>query len=291
MDKADLEVVLFDSLDLQDWIKIVSGVYERHCGGMGAHEALMDFDASMEVGNIKPTHLVTLACLIQYLDNLETQVSISRGNQKVFDYIYNELGFHEYWGGGKNHVEPLTSTNVFNLWRIVESEKDMYAKNVENYFRRIYFHDRDLSSVSVSLVEAYYNVFDHANADGNAFSILQYDEISGRLHVAISDFGIGIVQSVRDFDGNVGSDSDAILKAIEDNFTVGSTGRNKGMGLGNILAPTDEALLVSHCGWVTINRGMAQGADYDFWYPGTLVCFDIDLSVMEKEEFLEEFSL
>lgn len=56
---------------------------------------------------------------------------------------------------GKNYVEAKTSRNVFNLWRIVESEKDLYAKKVEDYFKKRYFQNKDLSAISVSLVEAF----------------------------------------------------------------------------------------------------------------------------------------
>ena len=289
MKDSDIEIILFDSTEQRTWLKCLTEVYDQYSEGVTTSKAVLEFADSILVEDIRPFHLVTMACLIHYLDNIGKLVAISNSNQRVFDYIYNELGFYEYWSGGKNHVEAKSSLKVFNLWRIVENEKDVYAKNVENYFRQIYFHDKDLSAVSVSLVEAYYNVFDHAKANGNAFSIIQYDETNGRLIVAISDFGIGIAKSVRDFDGDICNDCDAILKAIEDNFTVGSTERNKGLGLGNILAPTDEALLVSHRGWVERKGLSSQTEECDFWFPGTLICFEMDLMGMENEEFIEEF--
>lgn len=89
--------------------------------------------------------------------------------------------------------------NIFNLWRIVESQKDLYAKNVELYFQNNFFRGKDLSAVSLSMVEAFYNVFDHAMAGGNAFSFIKYEKDKGKLLVAICDFGIGIAKSVRDF--------------------------------------------------------------------------------------------
>lgn len=54
-------------------------------------------------------------------------------------------------------------------------------------------------------------MFDHAKANGNAFSVLQYDEENAILYVAISDFGIGIAQSVRNFDERIKNDKDAIM--------------------------------------------------------------------------------
>lgn len=233
-----------------------------------------------------------MANIIHFTIDLGMHVGLYNTNQDVFNYIYNELSFYEYWNKGKNYVEAKTSRNVFNLWRIVESEKDLYAKKVEDYFKKRYFQNKDLSAISVSLVEAYYNVFDHAMANGNAFSLIQYDEDSSKLFVAISDFGKGISRTVRDYNTNICSDCDAILKAIEDRFTIQSTVRNKGFGLSNILAPTEEARIFSGNGLVYKSiDGSIRGYESDFSYPGTLIYYEIDLSKMETEELMEEFTL
>lgn len=138
----------------------------------------------------------------------------------------------EWW---KNHVDSV-SDNIFNLWRIIETEKDLYAKNVERYFKNNFFKGKDLSVISLSMIEAYYNVFDHAEANGNAFSLIKYDKDSELLHVAVCDFGKGIAKSVRDFTPDITNDKDALLKSIEADFTVGSKSHNKGKGLDNILS-------------------------------------------------------
>lgn len=76
---------------------------------------------------------------------------LASNNNAVDDYIYNELRFSEYWLGQKNHVEASHSPHIFNLWRIVDQEKDLYAKEVEQYFKNNYFQNKDLSSISLSL--------------------------------------------------------------------------------------------------------------------------------------------
>lgn len=210
-------------------------------------------------------------------------------NNEVSEYIYNDLRFSEYWRKGKNYVEATSHTSIFNLWRITEEEKDLYAKRIEEYLRRTYFANKDLSVVSVGLVEAYYNVFDHAYAGGNAFSLIQFDEDTSILHIAISDFGIGIAQSVRNYDTSIPTDKEAILKAIEDNFTVKSTERNKGMGLSFIIAPSTEARIFSHKGLVYKNGAAIEAYETDMSFPGTLIYYDIDLSRMEDEEIMSEF--
>lgn len=214
---------------------------------------------------------------------------LSKQNEVMFSYIYNDLGFSEYWRGGKDHVDAPGYDSIFYLWRITEEGKDLYAKLVEQYLKQNYFKEKDLSAINVGLVEAYYNVFDHAYANGNAFSLIQFDKERSILYVAISDFGIGIAKSVRDYDKNITTDKDAILKALEDNFTIKSTTRNKGMGLSNILAPAKEARIFSHKGLVYKHDNVTKGFDCDMSYPGTLIYYEIDLSQMENEEIITEF--
>lgn len=291
MSDKGLYWITFDSTEQHIWLLSVVNAYNRVVDRGVYDDVVITFDDSIDVQSVKPFHLVTLACLIHHINKMGHHVYVSSKNKYLTDYLFNDLGFQEYFGGGKNYVETKTSSNIFNLWRIVESDKDMYAKKVEDYFQRKYFQDKDLSVISLCLVEAYYNVFDHADANGNAFSIIQYDESVGRLYVAISDFGIGIAQSVRRFNKNISSDSDAIKMAIEDRFTVGSTKRNRGMGLGNILSSADKAIVISNHGMAHKKDGSIKTFELDFTYPGTLLCFEMDLSTMENREIMDEFNI
>lgn len=283
--------VQFCNTERMYWLETITKVYEMfrdNKGDFPIQVVRFDFDERITTKDIKPFHLVTLACLIHYLYGHEYKVYVSKNNE-VSEYIYNDLRFSEYWRSGKNYVEATSHDSIFNLWRITEEEKDLYAKRIEEYLRRTYFSNKDLSVVSVGLVEAYYNVFDHACARGNAFSLIQFDEENSVLYIAISDFGIGIAQSVRDYDKSILSDKEAILKAIEDNFTVKSTERNKGMGLSFIIAPSREARIFSHKGLVYKNGSTIEAYDTTMSYPGTLIYYEIDLSQLEDEEIMNEF--
>lgn len=292
MKEGAINTIQFYSAEQNIWLGSVVGAYNKFSSSSIGDDDVITFADSIDVQNIKPFHLVTLACLIHYLAKMGHNVYMSPNNKNIADYLLNELGFHEYFGGCKNYVETKTSSNIFNLWRIVETDKDMYARNVENYFRSRYFHDKDLSAISLCMVEAYYNVFDHAEAKGNAFSIIQYDETSSRLYVAISDFGIGVAQSVRRINSDVNSDTEAIRMAIKDGFTVSSTEKNRGMGLGNIFTMTDEVMLISNGGMISKKcDNSLEITDLNFRYPGTLISFEIDLSLMDDEEIIEEFNI
>lgn len=290
-EKSKTDNIVFLDTDRFYWLKTITEVFEkyRNLGDMSIQKVVFDFDKAISTKDIRPFHLVTLACLIHYLIGLELKVYLSRNNKEMHQYIFVDLGFSEYWKGGKNHVEAPNQSSVLNLWRIIEDEKDLYAKRVEEYLRKNYFTNKDLSAVSVGLVEAYYNVFDHAQAKGNAFSLIQFDEETNMLYIAISDFGIGIAQSVSNYDRSIKSDKEAILKALEENFTVKSTKRNKGMGLNNIIAPAKEARIFSHKGLVYKNATEISCYDCEISFPGTLIYYEIDLSKMEDEERINEF--
>ena len=285
-------IVLFSNTERGYWLETITDVHAEFGGDTSDNSiqsVVFGFAEHISPKEIQPFHLVTLACLIHYLKGLGLEVLLASTNKDVFQYVYYDLGFSEYWSGGKNHVETPSHDSIFNLWRITAEEKDLYAKRVEEYLRRTYFANKDLSVVSVGLVEAYYNVFDHAHAEGNAFSLIQYDEETSVLHVAISDFGIGIAQSVSDFDKEITNDKEAILKALEDNFTVKSTDRNKGMGLSIIIAPAKEARIFSHKGLVYKHNSIIEGFDCEMSFPGTLIYYEIDLSQMDDEEIIDEF--
>lgn len=197
------EIIVFDSTDKSLWLSKISELHSLYALPIPPHHISLKFADKLKVSEIEPVHLVTLACLIQYLVDRGHEVYMSKSNAEMYDYILNDLDFSAYWKGGKNHVNANSSSDIFNLWRIVEAEKDLYAKNVERYFTQNYFKDKDLSAISVSLVEAFYNIFDHAEANENAFSVLRYDKDMNRLSVAIADFGIGIARSVRNFNSEI----------------------------------------------------------------------------------------
>ncbi|OAV64176.1 hypothetical protein Barb6_03361 [Bacteroidales bacterium Barb6] len=118
------------------------------------------------------------------------------------------------------------------LGRITDAEKEAHSQHIHNYLKHNFFIHKDLSAVKNSLDEVYYNVFDHAEAKGNAFSSIRYDADLKRLTVAVCDFGIGIARKVQKKCPDITSDVEAIKKAMEDKFTTQSQQHNKGMGLG-----------------------------------------------------------
>lgn len=284
-----MEEIIFASTSNDKWLRKISEVYDSYRGVSKRSSISVVFSKSVKVNTFFPLHLVTLACLIQYLVDKGHKVYInSTENKDVYEYIYNDLMFSAYWRGGKNHVNATLSNNIFNLWRIVDEEKDLYAKNVELYFKNI-LPNKDLSPISIALTESYYNVFDHADAKKNAFSLLKYDDVKQILYAAISDYGIGITTSVRKIEDTIIDDKRALEKALEYSFTVKSTERNRGFGLNNILSNSTEARIFSGKALMTHDISGTKYYSTDFRYNGTLIYFEVDLSSLQAEEIIEEF--
>lgn len=284
--------IYFSNLSKGEWLAKIRRIHEFYSTtNYVPGRIVIFFDEKIVPSDLESVHLVTLACLIHFLISKRYSVALSRSNEKVFEYIFNDLGFPQYWSGSKNHVNARKSHNIFNLWRIIESEKELYARHIEEYLRNRYFKGKDMSAISVSLIEAFYNVFDHADAKGNAFSIIKYDEASHMLSVAISDFGIGIPTSVKKFDDRFTSDKDALMASLSDNFTVRSTTRNKGLGMGNILACADSARIFSNNGLIVKKQDSLRALELDIYFPGTLIYFEVDISSFDDEEILDSFNL
>lgn len=282
--------IKFKSLDKELWLRMISKVKAEYKADIYKKYILLEFNSELNSEDFEPIHFVTLACLIQFFYENKHQVAIVSGNDSIRNMLFSDLCIQEYWSGGKNHVDSV-SDNIFNLWRIIETEKDLYAKNVERYFKNNFFKGKDLSVISLSMIEAYYNVFDHAEANGNAFSLIKYDKNSELLHVAVCDFGKGIAKSVRDFTPDITNDKDALLKSIEADFTVGSKSHNKGKGLDNILSCSSVVRIFCNNALLLKNDAGIRIFDVDFHFFGTLIYLKIDLSLTEDEEILEEFDL
>lgn len=281
----------FSTAELESWLHTVSDYTKVEFGEND--EIVLNFTNILDE-DISPAHIVSLACLIEHLDQKRLKVSVPAAHtNNISNYILTQLRFKDYWYEHRNHV-VAPSESIFNLWRIVDSQKDEYSILVHNYLKRHFFQSKDLSAVQNSLIETYYNVFDHAKANNNAFTFVRFDESKQELLVATCDFGIGIANSVRTVMPELESDSAAIKQALEYKFTTKSQGHNKGMGLGNIkdtCIGNDILTIISGNGKVLTNYNKVETYDHNFSFPGTLIYYTLTLSHFEEEEVLDNFEL
>lgn len=137
----------------------------------------------------------------------------------------------------------------------------------------------------------YYNVQDHSNCKGNAFSMLAYDDRKKMLNVSVCDFGDGIPTTVRRVLPEL-NDQAAIKKAMEDNFSIKSTSHNAGKGLNNLKnicceknsymwIASNEALLVA-------TATQERVVPLSCYFPGTWIYYRIPLELLPEEDYIEE---
>ena len=276
--------IYFSSPNRIEWIQTVS-----KSARLTDMEIIIRLSDEIWPDDLYPFHIVSLACMIQ--SSKERGSSVSIRNNRIGRYIYNELNFGHYFKDDAGYI-PASQETIFNLWRIKQDQMDTFGFLVTNYFRQSFFKEKDLSGVKLSLTEAFYNIFDHADAKGNAFSMLKYDDRLKRLNVAVCDFGCGIPQNVRKI-VKVESDKEALGYAIKELWTTQSTTHNRGMGLSNIrnsCTEKDFFGIVSGRGVLVANKYGEKKFDLDDCFPGTLIYYDLTLSNFEDEEIIDSFA-
>lgn len=241
---------------------------------------------------IRPEHIASLACLIEDYYRSDIRVTLSRSSQ-VGEDLWSKYRISQYWAGKRNYAET-EDDKVLNLQRIVDAEKEDYGRRVSDFLKTHYFQNKDMTPVNSSITEALYNIFDHAEANGNAFSMVMYDDIKSELHVAICDFGKGIAKTVKDYLEKDITDGEALMKAMEDRFTIRSSSHNGGLGLGNILASCTEKdylWIVSNGAILVANAENKKISEMTPEFKGTLVFYSMSISHFDDEETINDFTL
>lgn len=213
-------------------------------------------------------------------------------SNKMGDYLYNELHFKDYFVDNKNFL-PSHDESLLSLWRVKEDEIDLHPELIQQYLKRTFFSNKDLSAVKLSLLESYYNIFDHAEARNNAWSMMMYNEECHRLYVAVGDLGIGIPTSVKRVIPSL-SDEEALLKAMEPTFTSMSRKHNRGLGLGYIkdaCTEGDSLTIVSNHAKLVTTQDRTTTAPMPFLFRGTLIYYELTLTHFENEEIIDNFEI
>jgi anti-sigma regulatory factor (Ser/Thr protein kinase) len=284
--------VAFDTIDVHGWIETISNTVNKL--ELGSTDSLIIFvKPTIDISELEALHLVTLACLIDHYDRRGTAVELGENNTPVRDFLFDTLQMQKYWIDKDNYTEAQDNT-VLNLWRIQNNEKEVHSQRVHDFLKSDFFRNRnkDFSAVKNSLDEVYYNVFDHAEANGNAFSFIKYDDQNHKLYVAVCDFGMGIAKKVRNHFPGIHTDHEAIEKAMEDTFTTHSQLHNAGMGLGNIrnaCTDSDALKIISNRGSLSANKEQISSNAIDFDFNGTLIYYELSLNHYEDEEIIDNF--
>lgn len=175
---------------------------------------------------------------------------------------------------------------------VEQSEIEFHARRIEDYFRNSGFGHKDLSPLSQSLLEALYNVIDHSECNGVAYSLVEYQKNEEKVNVAVCDFGRGIAGSVKTKLPEL-DDLSALEKALEPKFTIGSTEHNAGFGLSTLRSccTNPDSLWILSNGAAIVTDGESQrGVNLGHKFEGTLIFYSISLNHLEDEEIDENIN-
>ena len=265
-----------------DWLKRISEISQKDYSSVD--RLLLSFGI-LPSRCLRPWHIVSIASLVEKLNRDMVTVALNM-MEPCGRYLKNDVQLPEYWKGHQDYAKA-TNRTLLNLWRVKPEQIEDHAVRITDYLKNSFFKNKDLSAVSLSLLEAYYNIIDHSDSKGNAYSMLSFDESTEVLNVAVCDFGIGIAGSVRNFDSSIKSDVDAVIKATQEKFTVGSRSHNAGLGLSNIRSvctEKDNLWIISNSAAVGLTNSTLKAFELDFNFPGTLLSYNISLSHFEDEE-------
>jgi anti-sigma regulatory factor (Ser/Thr protein kinase)/anti-anti-sigma regulatory factor len=135
-----------------------------------------------------------------------------------------------------------------------------------------------VETIKTNLEELFHNIEFHSGLK-NGCSFAEYFARRNRIHLAISDWGLGIPFNVRTLLPDI-SDADALAKAIEYGFTTKSNVKNRGVGLFHLVnyfaqRNGGEVRIRSGFGALQAVRGPEKPSvtvSTEPWpYPGTLV--------------------
>lgn len=238
----------------------------------------------------EPIHIVLFSCLIEELKTNNYKIRLIIENNELRRFLLEDINVKKYWNGTKIAHIPSPVPSRFNLWRILEEHKDSYAINICEYFKRINV-SKDFSGFQTALNELYYNVFDHAEAQGNAFSYISFD--NNCISIAVCDFGKGIARTIREAHPEYVTDDIALENAIKKGITSRSKSHNAGLGLYNIVSMLEEQDYLR----IISNKslGVCIGDSKRFIklednFNGTLVYLNMSLDSFPEVEIIDSFS-
>lgn len=288
---------ILSSYDKTEWIEKIC-FWSKTIKGPTAPYNTVEIQLGPKVVKHKflPFHIVTLSCFIELLKREGWIVFLIIENQDLKEFILNDISITNYWNKQKyDHIDSPDPSRL-NLWRIVEGRAEEYEFSIHRFFSNK-FPDVDFYMLKTCLAELYYNIFDHAKAEGNAFSYIHYEEDNKTIHIAICDFGEGIAKTIRRAYPEINNDREALLWSLKKGTSARSNSHNAGFGLDTVVSAlseksvlrmvSNEALLIC-----TKKESGIETRTYDlpFYLKGSLIYFDLPISGFERLEINEVFT-
>ncbi len=289
------EKFIFGNHKKKYWIKSINTLSRRIMtrSTSGDHEAEIILSKAITKANFSPMHIVLLACFLECLKRNKYYGNIKIEDTELFRFVVDELNFGQYFEmDGADHIDSSTP-EIFNIWKIVDSETFMYSHSTTEYLNRNFFQGYDLSAIKNAMNELYSNIADHSQSNGLAFSHLYYDDVERRIHMAACDFGLGIPCTLKKAGKIYKDDSEALLDSLKIGVTAQSQKHNKGFGLNDIISLVEgigSLRIVSNNAFLYCleDRTTITSKPIDFEFNGTLIYFDICVNSFEVDEGIIE---
>ena len=271
-------------------------LFETISGSFGRFEEVPDgvvFDFQ-NLRFVRPSGIVFLSNLTKYLARKGCNVvfeNMQLGSQCI-RFLDDSLFFQQHVGNKLNATSsPRVTTQP--LVEVQHSESHDWVRNtfVPWLSDCSDIEQHDLSELATCLSELFNNIDDHTEYDvGSIFA--QWYPQEERVIVSIADFGAGIPSTVGRVCSGL-SDTNAIKKAFEDEFTSRSTPRNRGIGLyfllQNVVQNLGGKLEVHSAGGAVIFKMVGDTLsivpyNHNGFCPGTLIDIEFNTAAIERTE-------
>lgn len=251
----------------------------------------IDIDMT-QIRFIEPMGVVALNNIIQWGRKHEgikgsfvvaTEETCTSENRVVMNYLV-DCGFFASLGNSNIFKYQDQRSTMLNL-RDIEPERIEQWKitDLKTWLQRQTGRKNEFTAICVAIDEIFNNISDHSEEHiGCIFG--QYYPRKNELVIAISDFGIGIPQSIKRNFEQRGADNELIEFALGEGISSRSVPQNRGAGLANVMRTVTtngigEFTIISNCGIVGIkDNEIKSSVVLDKSYPGTLFEIKIDTS-------------
>lgn len=254
------------------------------------HESyLFEFD---RLQFIEPSGVVSLYNCMYFLIQNDCRVSLKEpSNQNRLSYLV-DTGFFASLASEDGKAKSNRST-MTAIQTILTSEYTSWTKYqlIPWLQRQTGINSLSFADLESAISEVFNNVGDHAKCNGVAAGFAQYYPNLRKTIIVIGDMGIGILQSVKKYDSNIGSYMKAMEWASVMNNTSKSTPQNQGVGLAHIQHAVDSLNgvleIVSGDAKLRYFAGEKTITKEQYSYPGTFIeitLFNDMIPVIDEEE-------
>lgn len=258
-------------------------------------EVIFDFS---RLHFVEPAGFVTLYNTVQFLISRGCKIylSINTNNCSPAVKYLDDSGFFKSFEIDLD-LKPRLRPTTTEIQSIKASNFRSWSSNIlVPWLQRQTGNTKSsFDDLESAISEIFNNINDHAQCEGVAGGFAQYFPNDNKIRIVIADFGVGIRHTVRRFQKDVFTHSQALKWASEKNNSSGSTPKNRGVGLTHI-----QQCTANLNGIVAFKSGDAEMraekskktfSKAEYHYPGTYIEVILDTrnipNIPDEEEDFE----